>query len=580
MADGVSLLLLLTSALATRPHWEPQSGLIDRYNIAVMAVNDGHIEDALELLQPILDEAPDCGHCQATQAIVLLRIGRAREAQAILEALSVPHDRPEVHTLRAVAAAALGEHERARDAAMRAVNQDPSTISALRVLLTELLHLGEYVYAQQVLLLAHKHLDQPEAACLGVAYALSVDNLSGARGAMSRCRSASDPRLILEHQLLLARTEGDLSALSRHAEALGLIALKAKADAASSLQSGAIDDARALLDGVLVENPDDADALLLRARCHQASGRANDALLDLDRIKTLTVSPHLLSDGRLRQLHSAAELQAEAGSLRIMLLLDEDRLADARIILQQQGVSHITAAASIRLRLEADSAAAAAAELERVALEWPDAPGLGEVALQIAEKPPPSPALLQWLQSLQDGEPAWHMAALQHRQGEDRSCLDLLVPLSAPRALTLAHRCAVSASDVPEADRMWSALQETTVTPSIDFTMRHAWLLGQAGEPDRALSMLEGLSAEGEQGTTLRSLTVSLSVDAGSLTSALEITSQGTITPEHRAHLARALYESGRPRQGIREMSTACTELTGPLRQDCQVALSQMKANP
>ncbi|MDG1483128.1 MAG: tetratricopeptide repeat protein [Myxococcota bacterium] len=576
----MSPLLLLASALAGRPHWEPPSGLIEAYNVSITAINDDRIEEALGLIQPILDEDPDCGRCQSTQAIALLRAGRPREAQSILEPLSLLHDRPEVHTLRAVAAAALGEHERARDAAMRAVNQDPSSRPALRVLLSELLHLSEHVYAQRVLQLAHQHLDQPEAACLGVAYALSIDNLPGARGAMSQCLYASDPRLILEHQLLLARSEGDLSALSRYAEALGLVALKAKADAASSLQSGAIEAAGALLDGVLEENPDDADALLLRARCRQAEGKTNGALLDLDHLKSLTDAPHLLPDGSLRQLHSPTDLRAEAGALRVMLLIDEGRLADARIILQQQEESPITAAASIRLHLAVDGAAAAAAELERAVQEWPDAPCLVAVALQISALQPPSPRLIRWIQGLQESDPAWHMAALQHRQGEHRACLALLAPLSEPRALTLSHRCAAGAGDLPEAERLWSALTEALATPDIDATMRHAWLLGQAGDPGRALSLLEGVSADGEQGTTLRSLTVSLSVDAGTLTSALEITSQGTITPEHRAHLARALYESGRPQQGIREMSMACTELTGSPRRDCQAALSQMKAAP
>ncbi len=576
----MSLLLLLPSALAGRPSWEPPIRLIETYNLAVTTINDDRIEDALALIQPIVDAVPDCGRCQLTQAIALLRAGQPRAAQSILEPLSLLHDRPEVHTLRAVAAAALGEHERARDAAMRAVSQDPSSLPALRVLLAELLSLSEHLYAQQVLLLAHEHLDQPEAACLGVAYALSIDNLSGARGAMSQCRTASDPRLVQEHQLHLARSEGDLPALSRHAEALGLTALKDKADAADSLQSGATDAAAALLDRVLEENPDDADALLLRAWCHQAEGKTRDALLDLDRLTLLTDAPHLLPDGRLRALHSAAELRAEAAALRVMLLLDAGRLADARVTLQQQEESALTAAAAIRLRLETDGPAAAAAELERAVQEWPDAPRLVAVALQVAAEQPPSPALIRWLQDLQGSDPAWHMAALQHQQGAHRTCLALLAPLSEPRALILAHRCAAADGDLPGADRLWSALTEATVTPSTDATLRHAWLLGQAGEPERALSLLGGVSADGEQDTTLRSLMVSLSVDAGTLTSALELTSQGTITPEHRAHLARALFNAGRPQQGIREMSMACTELTDSLRLDCQVALGQMKATP
>ncbi|MFT5684137.1 MAG: hypothetical protein ACI8RZ_005078 [Myxococcota bacterium] len=576
----MSLLLFLATALAARPHWEPQSGMIESYNLVVMAISDNRPQDALALLAPILTEDPDCGRCQSAQAIALLRTDHADEALSIVEALSIPHDRPEVHTLRAVAASAVGDHGKARDAAMRSVNQDPASVAAQRVLLTELLILGEHEAAQRVLRLAHKHLDQPEAACLGVAYALAVDNLPGARGAMSQCRSAADPRLIQELELRLARTEGDLTALARHASALGLTALSDKADAARHLQAGEIDAARALLDGVLGETPDDVDALLLQAWCHQAEGATNDGLIDLDRIQDLTDAPHLLADGSLRQLHSPEDLRAQAGSLRIMLLLDDSRLEDARLILDRQGVNNVTAAASVRVLLKESGPEAAATQLDQIVQQWPDAPQLPRVALQIAETQPPSPALIGWIQSLQEREPTYRMAALQHHRGAHGSCLTLLAPLSDSRSLVLAHRCAVSDGATIEADRLLSMLQKSGVTPETDATLRHAWLLGEAGIPDRALTLLEGLSAEGEQALALRSLTVSLSVDAGSLKPALLAAQEGPITPEHRAHLARALYESGRPRQGIHQMATACAELDGPPRQDCHDALTQMKATP
>ena len=106
------LLFLTALALAARPRWAPQSGTTEPYNIAVLALTDSRPDEALALLAPILQEDPDCGLCQHTQAIALIRADRADEALPILGALSQTHDRPEVHTLRAVAAASVAVSKR------------------------------------------------------------------------------------------------------------------------------------------------------------------------------------------------------------------------------------------------------------------------------------------------------------------------------------------------------------------------------------------------------------------------------------------------------------------------------------
>ncbi len=573
-------LLLLPAALSARPSWEPQSGVTEGYNIAIMAITDSRPEDALALLEPVLAADPGCGLCQTAQAIALLRADRPGAALDVLDALATVHDRVEVHTLRAVAAAAIGEHETSRNAALRAANQDPSAVAAQRALLGAMLTLGEHEEAQRVLQLAHRHLAQPEAACLGVEYALAVDNLPGARGAMSLCRSAADPRLLQELELKLARAEGDLDAIARHAEALGLDALRDKARAAGLLQAGEIDAAVALLDAVLTDRADDSDALLLRALCSQARGATNDALLDLDRLKAHTDAPRLLPDGSLRQLHDQRTLLAQAGALRIMLLLDDGRAEDARIILDRQGVNDITAAAHARLLLVEAGAEVAAAELERLARQWPDAPQLPQVALQIAQTVPPSPALIGWIQSLREPQHAWRMAAIQHQRGANDSCLALLAPLSSSSALSLAWRCAVSADATDEADRLLAALQAAALPLEVEVLLRHAWLLGQSGAPDRGLTLLDGVIADEPTATALRGLQVTLAADAGDLSAALAVAAAGPIDPTHRTHLAGALYDAGHPRQAAEQLRIACPALSDADRRTCQSALTQLKEAP
>mgnify|MGYP005677179073 FL=1 len=192
----------------------------------------------------------------------------------------------------------------------------------------------------------------------------------------------------------------------------------------------------------------------------------------------------------MHSLDAPEHLQEQAGALRIMLLLDDGRTEDARIILDRQGVDAVTGAASVRLLLEEQGVDEATAALERIIQQWPDAPQLPQVALRLTAHQPPSPVLIGWVQSLPDREHAVVMAAQQHHQANHSACSALLAPLSDPRSLTLAHRCAVAESDLREADRLLEGLSRHSVTPDMETLLRHAWLHGDASSPGQGLSLI------------------------------------------------------------------------------------------
>lgn len=576
----MSPILLATLALAARPRWAPSMAVTEGYNTAIMAIRDSHPEKALELLGPIVASDPDCGLCLQAQAIALIRSARTSEALVVLDRLAADHDRHEVHTLRAVSHAAAGDHQSARNAATRAVNQEPQSLAAQRALLDSMLKLEEQGEAQRVLKLAHKRLPQPEAACLAVEYALAVDNQPGAHGAMSQCRSAADPRLIQELELKLARTEGDLGAMINAAKALGLDTLVDKIQAAAWMRQGALTEAQALLDDVLSADPDDLDALLLRAQCHQARGEANDGLRDLDRLKDPSHNPRLMRDGSLRQFRSTDRILDTAGALRIVLLLDANRAEEARLILDREGISQITVAASLRLLLGEHGATEATAALGESIQRWPDAPQLPEVALLLTEGAPPSAAIIGWMQSLPDRKHAQTMAAQQHHHGRHASCLALLAPLNDPKSQVLAHRCATSAGNLDEANRRTAMAAENATPLNNDATMLHAWLMGRSGAPQEGQGLIDQITPTESEVLMHRSLRVWLAVEAGALESAIAAADEGALADAHRAHLASALHEAGHHRQARVQMQRACTELSADDLSACREALEQMKESP
>lgn len=573
----VWLLLIGVVFAARRPRWEPRPSVIADYNLAVEALNALAFAPAEQVLRSVIAQDPGCGLCRQTLAITLVRQERPDEALQLLGPLAEAHPkRPEVFSLISVAAIAAQHPEQARAAAAAAVALEPEDFAAQRSLLRALLAVPDLDAAQDAAEAARAALTPPEAACLEAEVKLAAVALAGVEPLLAACAELGDEALVGEMALKLARAQGDLAAVLRLARAQRLAPLMQKAQAAEHLQAGELHAAMQILDEELTRRPGDLDALLLRAWCWQALAQPAQAEQDL--VRLLSQPPTAFADerGRLFEMHSWRALRRRAMALYVTLLVDDDRAPEARRRLEAErptlGEGPALSAAEVTLLLAEGDAEGASLAWEGATGRWDRSEALASVAIRLDGETPLSASGLVWLQSRADPGYTLQLATQRYHGGRYDGCQDALTPLLghpdpevSRLALQLAHRCAVADEDLPSAQALLAQLAAVTGTPTDEAALRHAWLLGEAGQDDAALALLGRLSPPpGDARTQHRSLSVWLLTRQGRLDEAIALSESGDIEPAQLANLAVALYEDGQRSRARGLMQSACDQMPAP----------------
>lgn len=580
-------LFAISASLAARPHWEPYASEAQDYNLAVEALEACAFTPAEEVLREVIHRAPNCGLCQQTLAIALIRQGRSEEALQLLRVLAKRHpERADVFSLMTIAARTANQPDTARAAAVQAVALQPAQLDAQRSLLGILLTESDPEAAQAMLATAADHLQPAAHACLRAELRLSRGQVDGVQSLLDTC-VATYPALRDELALKQARAEGNLAAFQALVDAQNLVPLQAKSLAATYLEAGDPQAAVDALDEALQQRPSDLDALLLRAWCSWLLGNTEQAEQDLLRMLSQPPAAHADEQGRLFVEHNWQALRRQGLSLYVTLLADSQRTVEARRRLdtdrQSLGEGPALAAADVMLLLVEGETAAAAAAWAQAAARWPASEVLAVAAVRLDHVEALGVDGLAWLQGGASPTHLLQLAERRHQAGDYDSSMEALALLGdhedrsvRHQALRLAHRSAVAAEDLPSAELLRQAMAEDQCALDMRPALRHAWLLGEAGADAAALELLAGAQPGPTAEDQHRSLTVWLLTRTGQLSPAAVLVAEGPVEAGQVANLAVALYEGGQRQRGRALMAEACARMDIDNADSCAKTLSQM----
>lgn len=580
-------LFVISASLAARPHWAPYASEAADYNLAVEALDACAFKPAEEVLRDVIHRSPDCGLCRQALAITLVRQERPEEALQLLRPLAEDHpNQADVFSLMAVAARTANQPATAREAAVRAVTLQPAQLDAQRSLLSILLTEPDLDAAQAAVASANAHLQPAAQACLRAELLLSSGQVANAQRPLEAC-VAAHPQLGDELALKRAHAEGDLAAFRALVDAQHLAPLRSKSSAAVLLEAGDIPAAAAALDDALQQRPGDIDALLLRAWCRWLLGQPESAEQDLIRLLTQPPAAYTDEQGRLFVAHNWRALRRQGLSLYVTVLADSQRTDEARRRLSAErgalGEGPALAAADVVLLLAEGADEAAASAWAAAAGRWPASEALAAAAVRLDRAVALSADGLDWLSGGASPAHLLQLAEQRHQDGDHDGSMDALAQLGdhderavRHRALQLAHRSAVAAEDLPSAERLRQAMAADRCVLDAPAALRHAWLLGEAGEDAAALALLGGAGADAAATDQQRSLAVWLLTRTGQLSPAAALVAEGTVEAGQVANLAVALYADGQRQRGRAMMAEACARMDSDEAGQCAETLSQM----
>jgi tetratricopeptide (TPR) repeat protein len=597
-------LLIIGTALAVEPHWEPGvEGAVDAYNRGVEALEAGDPVVAERQLRKALRKDPGCGMCSYALSSALLRQDRAVEAMVM--AAGVCERFPgalEPALLLADAAFAAERFDESIKVSERLLLAHPDSWDSLTILVRGLIRTGDTARARAALQQATAHHGDEQLACELGKVALEEQLTSEARDHLARCQQADLPAVAAALESRILHQEGE------HEQAGELLAedtdplLIAQYQANALLEAGDHQGAAAILRVSVTARPEDAESAVLLGLCEYHLGDHEAARVALERAfegKTwITVG----SRGGLAGILTASGERAfrqhmREGVARLVMLQAEDgRLKDARETLErakeEQGPSGELTAAEVQLLCMQERHAEAAAAAVRGLLRWPDSSLLLHTAGYLGTNHPEarSPELERALALAGEWRALYNGAVELQNTGEHASCLARLEAAPAfdePEAQAtiarLAHSCAASAEQLDAAERwLTRAGGAAAVQPYALFN--HARLLLGANRLEDALGLIQaaepGPDGDPEAVAYLHSMALDIHVRLGELEPALTLYEQGAADPIASVNLAILLANSQRAVEALPILRQACPGLTEPdERAACEDLLADMEAH-
>ena len=548
-----------------------------RYSEAVVAQARGQLEVALAAYDAVLAEDPTCGSALHGKGMVLLRLGRLAEAEALARGLTAAWPKKaEAHTLLSSARFVRQNAAGARVAAEEALKLAPDDIAAHAALLQALLRLGEGEAAQRLAAQAVERLPAPVGACMEVAV-------------LQELRARVDPALA---DRCAAAGPELIGWMPLNADQSAEAELKQVQEALARVNAGDPAGALLLLDPVVAARPTRGDARALRgiarARVGNTSGAIDDLRAAIEAEDWLVVHRSGAISGVVRASDAAkAEELRGIASAHLVLLhvqrgeLDKASVVEAKALPRHPEVELLSAARARRLAALGQRAEALAL-IERLSTSTDyDVQGV-IVDVGIALGGLPEGVISGLRESAGPGLLRW--AAARDTAGDPAGCSAALGPPAAvhPALLRLGWGCAVRQGAAPLADAWWdeggaalSAAQPVTA-------YNHALLLRAAGEGARAWTVLApampgapGAAAPPPEAVgPLHTLAVTLALDAGALDDARRLAAAPTAPPSARALVGARLLKAGRVDEARGLLQATCPALQGDEAASCRQNLT------
>lgn len=567
--------LLPTAAAAG---WSVSERAAPRYSEAVVAQARGQLEQALAAYEATLAQDPGCGSALHGKGMVLLRLGRLDEAEALARALS--HDWPkkvEAHTLLSSARFVRQNPVGARAAAEEALRIAPDDIAAHAAMLQALLRLGDAAAARALAAQAVERLPAPVGACMQVAVLQElkepVDADLGARCA------AAGPELIGWMPL-----NADQSAEEE---------LKRVQEALARINAGDPAGALLLLDPVVAARPQRGDARALRGiarlRVGNTAGGVEDLRAAVAAEDWLVVHRSGAVSGVVRASDAAKadELRAIASGHLVLALVQAGQLDDAAAV-EGKALARFPQAELLRaaraLRLAAQGQRAEALALVEALSTSADYDVQGVIVdVGLALGGLPDAALAGLRESAGPGLLRW--ASARDAAGDPAGCSAALGPPADlhPALLRLGWGCAVRQGDAARAGAWW-AKGGPPLSAALPVTAyNHALLLRAAGDGEGAWAVLApavpgtpGAAAPPPEATgALHALAIALALDAGALDAALARARAPGAPAAAQAQVGARLLKAGRAAEAKGLLRGACPALQGAEAEACASNLAR-----
>jgi len=584
----LSALVVFAFAQVAQAGWSPVVTDQRAYSAAIVDLAGGRLEEAVSGFSALLDKDPSCGMALHGRGMARLRQGELSAAAADLEAVVAAHpERPEGHTGLSTVRFAQQDFAGAEAAARAALKADPGDIDAQSALQQVLLRTGKLDAARAALAQAGDQLPPPVVACFDVQLAQEAGDTARVEARLGDCRSAGVPALVAA---AVSRASGDSAIVGEMAGELGVQDLLLHAQAVDLFNDGDYAQAARTLDKVLAHSPHRADARLLRARARYASGDAKGALDDLetafDAETWVDVHRSGAMSGILRKSDETAlhaEVIAGAGLL-VGIHVDVGSLDSARSRLEsfeaELGQPPALLAAGARLLRAEGAPKEAWQRIEAGLATHPGDPTLVRLASRWAvahpdEVPAKLAAELGGSGSWQD---AWNLAISKRKGGDLAGCHETAASALTTSALTappdsqrklagLAHRCAVAADALSDADALVDDVGgPDAIDPLVAFN--HARLRQASGDAHGAISLLGKRTAsppadKPDVAHAIVALGIRAHLDADQLTKAAALAAGQWAVPADQLVVASRLAVTDNDEAAKVLLDQACPKLAG-----------------